>query len=44
MQRNDFSINTPSDRGVCSVRVRDPVEREKKKGDSKQRVRKDMGR
>ena len=26
------SINTPSDRGVCSVPVRDPVEREKKRG------------
>ena len=27
-----YSIYTPSDRGVCSVRVRDFVEREKKKG------------
>lgn len=39
-----YSINTPSNRGVCLVRVRDPVEREKKKGDSKQRLRKDTGR
>ena len=32
LQKGPFcSINTPSDRGVCSVRVRDPVEREKKK-------------
>ena len=38
------SINTPSDRGVCSVRVGDPAEREKIKEDMKQCVRKDTGR
>ena len=38
------SINTPNDKDVRSVRDGDPVERQKKNGDSKQRVSKDTGR